>query len=67
MSDDVTLQRRFRVVALLVPVMGISGRTYPVGTEVSISGGGTAVDGFVSGDWLPLRWWEFAETAPHAA
>jgi hypothetical protein len=50
------------MVTLLVPVMGVSGQTYPIGTEVSVSGRGAAVDGFVSGDWLPLSWWEFAET-----
>jgi hypothetical protein len=67
MSDEIPVDRRFRVVALLVPVIGISGQTYPVGTEVSVSGRGAVVDGFVSGDWLPLRWWEFAETARDAA
>jgi hypothetical protein len=61
MSDDVPVESRFRVVTLLVPVMGVSGQTYQVGTEVSVSGSGAAVDGFVCGDWLPLRWWEFAE------
>jgi hypothetical protein len=42
-------------------VSGLSGTTYPPGTAVSINGRGSAVDGFVDGDWLPLAWWEFAE------
>lgn len=46
---------------LLVSVPGLSGTTYPPGTAVTISGRGSAVDGFVGGDWLPLTWWEFAE------
>jgi hypothetical protein len=46
---------------LLTSVTGLSGTTYPVGTLVGVSGGGASVDGFVAGDWLPLRWWEFAE------
>jgi hypothetical protein len=49
------------MVRLLVPIMGVSGTTYPIGTEVSISGSGGTVDGFANGDWLPLRWWEYAE------
>lgn len=52
-----------RTVRLLVPVTGVSGTTYPVGTEVSVSGSGGTVDGFAQGDWLPLRWWEYAETS----
>jgi hypothetical protein len=56
-----------RVVRLLVPVVGVSGTTYPAGTEVSVGGGGGAtVDAFVAGDWLPLRWWEYAETSGDA-
>lgn len=51
-----------RGVRLLVAVKGLSGRTYPAGTEVFTSGQGAAVDAFVEGDWLALRWWEFAET-----
>ncbi|WP_217241850.1 hypothetical protein [Streptomyces sp. AC555_RSS877] len=51
--------RRFGT--LLVSVSGLSGTTYPPGTTVSISGQGSAVDGFVNGDWLPLAWWEFSE------
>jgi hypothetical protein len=62
MPDRIPIDRRLRVVRLLVPVMGVSGQTYPVGTEVSVSGRGADVDGFVAGDWLPLRWWEFADT-----
>jgi hypothetical protein len=50
-----------RVGTLLVPVAGLSGTTYPAGTEVFVKGRGSAVDGFVNGDWLPLAWWEFAE------
>lgn len=46
---------------LLVPVPGLSGTVYPAGTEVAVHGRGSAVDGFVGGDWLPLSWWEFAE------
>jgi hypothetical protein len=59
-----------RVVKLLVPVVGVSGTTYPAGTEVSVGssgGGGAAVDAFVAGDWLPLRWWEYAETSGDAS
>jgi hypothetical protein len=37
---------------------------YPPGTEVSVKGRGSSVDGFVNGDWLPLAWWEFAEGGP---
>lgn len=49
---------------LLVPVSGLSGTSYPVGTQVAIRGTGGSVDGFVGGDWLPLAWWEFADTQP---
>jgi hypothetical protein len=52
---------------LLVPVPGLSGTVYPVGTQVSVNGRGSAVDGFVDGDWLPLAWWEFAEGKEEAA
>lgn len=55
---------------LLVPVAGLSGVTYPAGTEVVITGRGAAVDAFVGGDWLPLAWWEvsqFSEDAPTAS
>ena len=44
-----------------VDVRGLSGRAYPAGTEVFTSGQGSSVDAFIAGDWLPLRWWEFAE------
>jgi hypothetical protein len=67
MPDEIPIERRMRIARLLVPVMGVSGTTYPVDTEVSISGRGADVDGFVKGDWLPLRWWEFAETRSDAA
>ncbi|MBD0421758.1 hypothetical protein AB0L35_07330 [Streptomyces sp. NPDC052309] len=50
-----------RLGTLLVPVPGLSGTTYPVGTRVAIRGTGGSVDGFVNGDWLPLAWWEFAD------
>jgi hypothetical protein len=50
-----------RVGVLLVSVSGLSGTTYPPGTRVAINGRGSSVDGFVSGDWLPLAWWEFTE------
>lgn len=52
-----------RVGILLVPVPGLSGMIYPPGTKVVVNGYGSAVDGFVGGDWLPLAWWEFAEGA----
>ena len=44
---------------LLVPVPGLSGTTYPAGTQVVIRGRGETVDAFINGDWLPLAWWEF--------
>jgi hypothetical protein len=50
-----------RAVKLLVPVKGLSGAVYPAGTELFTSGRGAAVDAFIGGDWLALRWWEFAE------
>ncbi len=49
-----------RLGTLLVPVPGLSGTTYPPGTQVVVRGQGAAVDAFVNGDWLPLTWWEFA-------
>jgi hypothetical protein len=52
---------------LLVPVPGLSGTLYPAGTSVFVRGHGSAVDGFVDGDWLPLCWWEFAEGVEEAA
>jgi hypothetical protein len=52
------------IVTLLVPVRGVSGQTYPPGTEVWVPGGGVrfegSVDGFRGGDWIPMRWWEFS-------
>ncbi|MFJ1731205.1 MULTISPECIES: hypothetical protein [unclassified Streptomyces] len=56
-----------RLGVLLVPVCGLSGTNYPEGTKVSIRGTGSSVDGFVDGDWLPLAWWEFADTHPDEA
>lgn len=44
-----------------MPVTGLSGTVYPVGTEVAVRGGGAHVDAFVAGDWLPLQWWEFLD------
>lgn len=56
-----------RTGKLLVAVRGLSGTQYPVGTLVAVSGnGGSAVDAFVSGDWLPLRWWEFSDVTEDA-
>jgi hypothetical protein len=49
-----------RLGTLLVPVPGLSGTTYPTGTQVVVRGQGATVDAFVNGDWLPLAWWEFA-------
>jgi hypothetical protein len=54
--------RRNRMVRLLVPVTALSGKTYPAGTEVRVAGSGPSVDGLVEGDWLPLSWWEYAES-----
>ncbi|GLY65116.1 hypothetical protein [Amycolatopsis taiwanensis] len=51
---------------LLVEVAGLSGVTYPAGTQVLISGRGASVDAFVDGDWLPLAWWEFTQAPEHA-
>jgi hypothetical protein len=50
-----------RVVRLLVDVKGLSGTVYPAGTELVTSEYGPSVDAFIGGDWVPLRWWEFAE------
>jgi hypothetical protein len=57
---------RGRIVRLLVAVRAVSGKTYPVGTEVRVAGSGSSVDGFVDGDWLPLSWWEYAELPAEA-
>jgi hypothetical protein len=51
---------------LLVAVRGLSGTTYPAGTTVRLVGRGCAVDGWVGGEWVPLRWWEFAEASTPA-
>jgi hypothetical protein len=48
---------------LLVAVRGLSGRTYPAGTTVRLVGRGPAVDAWAGGEWVPLRWWEFAEAS----
>jgi hypothetical protein len=50
------------VIRLLVDVTGLSGMVYPAGTELFTSGQGPSVDAFIAGDWVPLRWWEFAES-----
>jgi hypothetical protein len=47
-----------RIGTLLVPVPGLSGTVYDVGTTVLAPGNGASVDAFVGGDWLPLQWWE---------
>ena len=54
------------MVRLLVPVTGLSGTVYPPGTEVFTSGHGASIDAFAGGDWLSLRWWEYAEPAEPA-
>jgi len=51
---------------LLVEVRGLSGRSYPAGTMVSLTGRGAAVDAWVGDEWVPLQWWEFAEATPHS-
>jgi hypothetical protein len=56
-----------RLGTLIVPVPGLSGTTYPPGTQVAINGRGSSVDAFVDGDWLPLAWWEFAEGVSEGA
>ena len=55
-----------RDAKLLVAVRGLSGRMYAAGTIVRVDPGGSVVDGFVRGDWLPLSWWEFAECSDPA-
>lgn len=52
---------RGRVVTLLVEVGGLSGRRYPIGSEVQVRGIGSSVDGYIGGDWIPLAWWEYSE------
>jgi hypothetical protein len=53
-----------RVVRLLVGVRGLSGEVYPPGTEVHVRAHGLriegSVDGFLRGDWIPLRWFEYS-------
>ena len=44
------------MVTLLVPFAACRGRCYPSGTRVLTTGRGSVVDGFIAGDWLPLRW-----------
>jgi hypothetical protein len=46
-------------------VTGLSGRTYPEGTELQVAASeASSADAFVGGDWLPLSWWEFAPIGP---
>ena len=47
---------------LRVRVQALSGRTYAAGTAVELVGSGATVDGRVEGEWVRLRWWEFAES-----
>jgi len=56
-------RRGKRLGRLLVTVRAMSGRTYAAGTPVELVGTGSAVDGWVGGEWVPLRWWEFTETS----
>jgi hypothetical protein len=49
---------------LLVDVRSVSGRTYAAGTAVRLVGSGATVDAWAGGEWVPLRWWEFAEARP---
>jgi hypothetical protein len=53
-----------RTVRLLVAVRGLSGEVYPPGTEVYVRDQGLqiegSVDGFLHGDWIPLRWFEYS-------
>ena len=44
-----------RLGTLLVAVPGLSGTTYPAGTQVVVRGQGATVDAFVNGDWLSRR------------
>jgi len=68
MNDDhehgASRQPGGRFVTLLVPVRGLSGEVYPPGTEIWVPGHGPAyegsVDGFLRGDWIPMRWFEFS-------
>jgi hypothetical protein len=53
-----------RTVTLLVAVRGLSGKVYPPGTEVYVQEHGFqiegSIDGFLHGDWIPLRWFEYS-------
>jgi hypothetical protein len=57
-------RRGRRFGRLLVDVRSMSGRTYRAGTVVQLVGSGAAVDAWADGEWIPLRWWEFAEARP---
>ena len=54
-------RRGKRLGRLLVTVRAMSGRTFLAGMVVELVGSGAAVDAWVGGEWVPLRWWEFAE------
>jgi hypothetical protein len=50
-----------RTVRLVADVEGITGKTYPAGTDVRVSGTGPTVIGFFDGDLLSLGEWDYAE------
>jgi len=50
-------QHAGRMVTLRV----LSGTLDEPGTRLFTSGRGPEVDAFIDGDWVLLRWWEFAE------
>jgi hypothetical protein len=54
-------RRAGRSGRLLVEVQAMSGRSYPSGTVVRLVGTGSGVDAWAGSEWIPLRWWEFAE------
>jgi hypothetical protein len=54
-------RRERRSGRLLVDVPALSGRSYPAGTVVQLVGTGSGVDAWAGSEWIPLRWWEFAE------
>lgn len=64
MSNSTEEHRDEGTVTLLVAVRGLSGRVYPPGTTVRVANRGLriegSVDGFVRGDWVPLRWFEYS-------
>ena len=64
MSDSSTQERDKGAVTLLVAVRGLSGRVYPPGTVVHVPNSRYriegSVDGFLGGDWIPLRWFEYS-------